>query len=489
MWRCHIERIDRIWECFPTLLPRCAFTLSDGTVSKQVSGWLPCHHANLDFVVEVRGKNIRNIVDITVRQPTPDVEPILSAQKRFRKFNIVHFDSYGKLATKAYHSLALRTVAVAYPFYTIRDIDVEVAYAHISANPCILCDQESPWANRSLLYNATKARDTVQRVANIAQHSVDWNDFDARMAWQIQLRWDTGTRRKPPLRSGIQKYKGLWTTNDEITRTRQLEAAFKPCHTNLTLGSPCPSHVPTDAVVVCLQAEDVFRWHCCVEWGTLHVLDNCPVLTGITVYVAFAHQWSVEQWCALASKLDQCRVVCIGRLDQYPRGRGQVFRDMWTSGRFTVTPVYHHATDNVAMIQSNDVQNFVKTLLQRHAGWPMQCFADEPRNWASIDTGRIWMRGRVRTVRHTGHGDTLYEEKSAKPSGTNASVMRASEYRGIPVPYVVYICSEATRPFDVHVARTHARRLLYVINCQTCLFSFERRAPERQSINPFLEKV
>ena len=59
-WTCCISRIDRIWETYPTLLPRCAFILTDGTTVKKLSGWLPCHHANISYTLEINDNNIQS---------------------------------------------------------------------------------------------------------------------------------------------------------------------------------------------------------------------------------------------------------------------------------------------------------------------------------------------------------------------------------------------------------------------------------------------
>ena len=482
-WTCYISRLDRIWEAFPTVLPRCAFVLTDGVTTRSLSGWLPCHHNNVSYILDINEKNIQQIVDITLRAKRRDDEAIRSALKRFKKYKIEHWDQYKRLATEAYVSKALWSLSLVYPLWTLQTLDLLTTYDTLLPNLLQLCDRESPLSNPKWWYDYPKALDRLQRLARIAKQDLPWDELEAQMEFQLQLRFDTGIKRRPKTLTNIQKYKGLWTTNAEIRRVRLFQESFKDVQ--LQLGSPCPSQIPTEATCLCANDEDIFRWHCCVEQGTMYTVATCPPLENTTVYIGFAHLWGVEQWAVLASKLTNCPLVCIGRLDQYPRGRGQLFCDMYDSGKFPCTPVYHHATDNVLMVETDNVETFVQEIRQKHR--ILQCFAENPHQWENIDTGRVCIRGntgwKIRTLREQGQG--LYEEKCHRPVGRNASVLRVTNYSGLPVPYSIYICSAETRPFHVHVARTHTRHLLYVVNCSTCLFSFEKTAPQRTTINPF----
>ena len=488
LWTCHISRIDRIWEAYPNILPRCAFILTDGTLVKKISGWLPCHYKNVFYTLEINDKNIQRIVNITLGVKRKNDEVIRSAIQRFKKFKIEYFQHYKSLALKAYKSKSLWVLSIVYPFWKIKILDRDLTYASLLTNLMQICDRESSLSNPKLWYNKILAKDILIQIARIAEKEITWADFDIHMNIQEQLCIDTGMKRPPLIRKNIQKYKGLWTTNAEISRTRLIAATFRPDNVQLQLGSPCPSHIPSDAICICVHDEDIFRWHCSVEWGTLYTVENCPRLKDKTVYIGFAHHWGVKHWAKLALKLPKCSFVCIGRLDQYSRGRGQIFRDMYESVKFQYISVYHKATDNVEMVQTDDIPSFIQETQQKHSNWPIQCFANNPLNWKQIDLGRVWHMGKIRTIRFgtKEHENTFYEDKCTHTHGKNASVLKIQKYQGLPVPFSVYICSEETTAFHIHVARTFTQHLLYVVNCSTCLFSFEKKAPSRITINPFI---
>jgi hypothetical protein len=482
-WTCCISRIDRIWETYPTLLPRCAFILTDGTTVKKLSGWLPCHHANISYTLEINDNNIQRILDIAKKDKRKDEQVIRSTNTRFKKDKKEHFNQYITLANKAYTSKSLWILSIIYPLWKLKTLDIEDTYNNLLANIMQICDRESRLSLSKLWYDKILSENILKNVERMAGLNIVWAEFNANMDIQCQLRTDTGIKRPPKIRKNVQKYKGLWTTNAEIQRTRIITKTFRPDNVKLQLGSPCPSHIPSDAICLCVHDEDIFRWHCFVEWGTMYSIQNCPLLQNKTIYIGFAHHWGVEQWSMLASKTTGCSFVCIGRLDQYPRGRGQIFRDMYESVKFRHMPVFHQATDNVKMVNTEDVEHFIQEIQQTPI--PIQCFSNEPSNWKNINVGRVWYMGKIRTIRTLNGCNTFYEEKCTNPHGKNASVMKIQSYRGLPVPISIYICSEKTTAFHIHVARTFTQHLLYIVNCSTCLFSFEQKAPSRITINPF----
>lgn len=485
LWVCYISRIDRIRETFPHFLPYCAFVLTDGTTTKELSGWLPCHHKNISYTLEINGKKIQRIVDIVVREKKRDDEVIRSTYKQNKNKKIDHFQCYKTIATQAYTLKQLWTLSIIYPFWKIKSMDIQNTHKTLLTNLSQIYDRESTLSNAKLWYNKTLTADVLTRVARIEQQQISWDEFNANMELQEQLRANTAIKRPPIRRKNMQKYKGVWSTNAEIKRTRIIAKTFRPDNVQLQLGSPCPSHVPSDAICICIHDEDIFRWHCFVEWGTMSTIRNCPQITDKTIYIAFAHHWGVEQWTKLAAKCKNCSFICIGRLDQYSKGRGQIFRDMYESVKFQYIAVFHQATDNVEMVFADNIPSFIEEIQQTHQNWPIQCFANDPQKWQNIDVGRVWHMGKIRTIRTLEHGNTFYEEKNTHAHGKNASVLKIQEYKGLPVPFSIYICSEETTAFHIHVARTFTQQLLYIVNCSTCLFSFEQKAPSRITINPF----
>ena len=152
-WTCCISRIDRIWETYPTLLPRCAFILTDGTTVKKLSGWLPCHHANISYTLEINDNNIQRILDIAKKDKRKDEQVIRSTNTRFKKDKKEHFNQYITLANKAYTSKSLWILSIIYPLWKLKTLDIEDTYNNLLANIMQICDRESRLSLSKLWYD------------------------------------------------------------------------------------------------------------------------------------------------------------------------------------------------------------------------------------------------------------------------------------------------------------------------------------------------
>ena len=142
---------------------------------------------------------------------------------------------------------------------------------------------------------------------------------------------------------------------------------------------------------------------------------------------------------------------------------------MIRSNKFDHIQSFHSATDNVIEVATvpNKVE-FVNKIQQKYK--VVQCFADYPIE--NIDCGRRKFTNpfRIRTIKKN---NMLYEEQRIHlpdKAGENVSVQNIRYYQGLKVSAGIFFCSEKTTPFQIHVARTHCKDALYIVECKTCLF-------------------
>lgn len=503
-----IDKLEDIWSLHPdsTLLPRVTAILSDGEREIEVSGWFPIHHRNVVYTLHLsmskNGKHFINSIDRVERKPLKDSSSIPKTDKLFRRCRkTAMFPIYTKLTEQAYSSGPLWRLCTLYSYWDLLKMNIVEADAAISNNLLALCDRESPICHRNVLYNSVRAKELVERAALLYETPPPY--VDRLIWWQRQTRSDTAVSERPDNAiHEVQYYQGKWTSQSEIERARVIKRVFGQA--SVLMGSPCPSNIPENAVVWVRTIEDAYRWKCWVDWGRLCVLELPPVQylerVGLQrvqkigactepVYIAWAHLWAVEEWVTIAPYVSG-KVTCIGRLDQYPRGRGQVFRDL-VSTRDEIVQTFHRGCENVIQASAENVCGFIANICKEHC--IVQCFADDPSKWSDIDTGRLWLSQprRIRTTCKRNSSQQVIkvfeEAPTIKPyKGRNASVVRAGAFDGLPIPVSVYICGPDTKSFDVHVACTHTRDLFIILNCTTCLFSFEHQTPRRVTINPFI---
>lgn len=493
-----IVSVDRIWKEYAELLPEAAFTLTNGTRKIKVSGWLPCHANNIQYEVKLRNeKRISAIVSVRKKGK----KGYVSKPKR------VDRKLYDALQAFSYRTPALWAAAIVYPLSKLCELCIRDLCLTLASRPRVVCTMGSQFALNKYMFDEDMAVvATNQILVTLGRTPIeDVATFKAQIQWQQRIRTDTGSFKPPPDGvENVQKYQSLWCSNEDIQAARTIADAFTPSTCTIVIGSPCESRVPRDAIVVVRNLEDAYRWKCHVSTGKLHMMrvpqvntvqlglgDITILESGRDVYVAWAHLWGVNDWCELI-RFQPVSYTCIGRLDQYPAGRGQIFKNMCDHELFSRMQTRHYGTSHVVQIEDvTDIEAFVKDVVKKHG--VVQCFADVPKDWQYIDTGRrtLGFPRRIRTIR-PGVSTieppriALYEEHHTKQAGFNASVKRVSTYDGLPVDAAIYLCKPETKAFDIHVARTHCRGTLYIVNCSTCLFSMQRRPPRRVTINPFI---
>jgi len=510
MW--YIHNITRLYFPDEHLLPTADFVLTDGTHNKKLNGWLPWHHTHVGYELILKGNRIVQVTNMKTHSKRKQKRSVIT--KTARRIGQPKFaprgytkERYLEQTRKAYESMALWTCAVVYTHWELRHMDIEQVFLALAQNVEHLVQPKSIACLPRFLFEKDHAKMLLQKI--LCQMGEvpynDWDGFEARWAWQKQL--NTAAREKPSEHiRHLEKYQDLWTTTENIEEARALASALKPDNVTLVVGSPCPSIIPEeDTVVVVRNLEDAYRWKCEVNWGTicllkvpfsmdrrieLGVADVEELTFGKTIYVPWAHLWSQTQWLAIAAR-NPVHITAIGRLDQWPSGKGQVFRDMLESDKFDTSKCYHAATDCVEMVETDDIPGFVTQVQRKHK--VVQCFGASD----DIDCDRVFLTKPYRTRTQRSIGDTdlpatcqsLYEELRVHAPDTikgNASVQAVRYYKGLKVPAGVYLCSEKTTPFDIHVARTHCKDILYIVNCTTCLFAMQKRAPARITINPFI---
>lgn len=326
----------------------------------------------------------------------------------------------------------------------------------------------------------------------------DLQGFKERMKWQLDTRYSTATREQPSEHvRAIQHYQNMWTTFNEIEQVKILKDAFDG-RCELWLGTPCQAAIG-DRCVVVATLEEAFALKCFVKTDIYMLclpfkddereqmgLPGIRLLpTGARVAIPWAHRWGIEKWLALAKRQPES-LMCIGRLDQYTRGRGQIFRQMLDAS-YPCQTGHHFKMNRVEMVSTKDIVGFVHSL-----DFPtIQCFSEEPIE--DIDTGRRWIHNprRIRTLTKRTWACAqppriaLQEEAFTLQVGDNASVINVRSLL-TPVDVGVYICTDNTKPFDIHVARSLCRHKLFVVNCSEPPFLWEAKVSSKVAISPFV---
>lgn len=510
MWFVH--RIVKILTKHKSLLPSVECILKSGKDKITVVGWLPCHHSDVGYTLTLKlkadGNSVIESIDDIVK--TKKKSSIPTSRNR----------SYTEKAEQTYNDVALWTVAVMYPILDIFSMDIDAVFQRLTTNIENVCLRDSPHA--VYLYRKEKAKEAIQ--AGLRQMGElpydDWEGFEARMAWQRETRYDTASKKKPSSHVlNVECYQSLWTTSMEIAKARAVADALTPTTTTLVLGSLSPCFVPRNACILVRNTEDAYRAHCHLEWdyaniyvlqmGVTHQMhpnkahSNTPKSLGLSlvrelpqdlphIFVAWSHLWGIEEWLTVIDKNPQS-YTCVGRLDQFIAGRGQIFRDMVESQHFPTSIQRHFFTDNVIMVNTESISEFVAEVTAKHG--TVQCFAAQSVV-CSVDTKRrqLFNPTRIRSLRDPSSTPDiklprlpLYEEycTTEKCTRVNKSVVPIHSFHGVHVHAAVYICSENTTPFDIHVARTHAREALYVVNCQRNMFAFNKTCRKRTTVHLF----
>ena len=486
-----------------SLLPTCEFVLTKGSNKITVTGFLTCHHSNIGYEVNLSGNRITSIISMKS----------IKKKSLLPKLRDRRFPNYEQRATEALTYMALWVVSVIYPIYELKKMDIDQQFQLLTNDIENLCKRGVPYAQH--LYNLDKATDCIKQ-SLIIMGEKPYNDFigfKQRMLWQKQTQYDTASYNnslgtdffgKPVCYSDLKKYKEVYSTQIDIDTTLKLASVFTPESTTLIRGS-INTGISGDIVV--LNLEDAYRVRCqstCpiymmtrpnltpAKCRKLGIGDIKLLPSGLLhINVAFCHLWGMKD----LTKLIQFQVqsyTLIGRLDQYPRGRGQFYRDMVECGKFRTEITKHVGTDNVIQITSTDIPATIAEISSKHG--TIQCFASEKLDYV-VDTGRRKLLDpfRIRSLRPRKDAlwikaprVPLYEEcyTTVEELGDNCSVTNVRSYCGVHTHACVFICSDKTTAFDIAVAKSHCREALYLINGGN-YFLLENKCQSRCTVNPF----
>jgi len=487
------------------LLPSCVFVLTRKSSKITVFGFLPCHHSNIGYELKIDNDNkIEYIISIKTIGAKQSVLPSLRSYK---------YPNYELIANQALNDVSLLVCSVIYPIRKLNLMDIEAQFNML----CVDIERSAlrgfPHAHN--LYDVERATECIDNALSICKKSPynKLKSFKARMKWQLTTRYGTATKEKPKPggiflgeeRVKLIKYNGVYSTEAAVRVVENLASVFTANTTKLVQGSL--QDITGDIVV--LNVEDAYRVRCQVGTAcNIYMMkrhDFTPAkcrnlgITGIKqlpkkknhINVAFAHLWGVEEWTQLAT-FEVESYTFIGRLDQYPHGRGQFFRDMLESNRFPSKITRHFGTDNVISIQSCDIVATVAEICSKYD--TVQCFNTDKVS-IGIDCGRRQLKNpyRIRSLRDRTDAPNIHLPKIAlheeyysyqKLLHDNASEQYVRHYRGAPINAGIFICSENTTAFDIAQAKSHCRQALYLVNgCN--YFSMESKAPSRCTVNPF----
>jgi|TARA_B110000091_G_C13784379_1_gene462629 hypothetical protein len=500
LWQ--VSRILRLWQVYPHILPPGKFIIVDTDGHKKtVSGWLPCHHGNVQYELSFKknGDIARVLWMKMLRQKKR--APVSTAGKKIDKGKFAPMgytkEEYLKQAEHAYRDQATWTVSVTYPYWRVCTCDIQQVFMALTNDPESLCTRYSSACIDSLLYSPQKALVAINNMLKTITE-VPYDDlrgFEDRMQWQLETRYSTGVLKQPSEHvRDVQHYQGIWTTAKEIERAKILKDALTD-RCEVWMGTPCRAAIG-DRCVVVATLEEAFALKCFVKTKiymlTLPFDEERRIELGlpgirelssnVDVAIPWAHRWGIDQWLKLVEKQPKT-LMCIGRLDQYTVGRGQVFRQL-VEASFPCQVGHHYKMNRVEMVTTEDVVAFVHGL-----NYPtVQCFSELPV--PGIDTGRRWISRprRIRTLTKRTCVQpprlALQEEGFTLEVGENASVVRVSSVL-TPVDVGVYICTVDTKSFDIHVARTLCRHKLFVVNCQEPPFMWDVKTASRISVSPF----
>ena len=276
----HIDSFKSVWFNEHTaLLPRVAVNVSDGQTSLLLTGWLPFHHRSVTYVLRIttprQGKaRILEVVSVTRKdlKDSSSIPSTFTKMKRVARLSEFAYKEYIARTKAAYASGPLWRLCTLYSYWRLKDMDLMAADAAIAARLLTLCDRESLWCHRDVMYHTGRARRLLQKGAAVYNMPFDVQAFDTLMDWQRATMTDTAVRVRPEHSpEGLQCYQGKWTSSAEIARAKTIGQAF--AHANALLGSPCPSNIPEDAIVWVRCLEDAYRWKCWVDWGRLCLLE------------------------------------------------------------------------------------------------------------------------------------------------------------------------------------------------------------------------
>jgi len=495
MWGIHNFEFDKYDNKRPDLLPCGLFTLCHRKQKIKASGFLPTHHSDVDFELilsKPNNKQIHKILGIIhikcnkkKKQKYKQFANKLPKQKQ---------QQYLSMAEHARKSIALWTLATVYTYYTL-PTDIDGTFNKLVNDFTDICRRGAPSNIRELIYNYEKSVATINRgLVQMGElpKAREWAKLKELHKWQRQTRYSCASSIKPSL-TFVENYKGKWVEKQDIEIHQAFVQHFRPDNTTLIQGSPSPSSIPSDAIVIVRNAEDAYKWK-------MRILNTQQIYTpkiwfektaaprGLLdlktmpfnqphVFIAYAHLWGQEDWQRLMHA-NHTSYTLIGRLDQFPSGRGQLFRDMCESKQFGTDLTRHTGAEVVEMT----TMDCIDAIVQKHG--TVQCFYNGTET-LNIDTNRRHLTKpfRIRTLKPKPDDRSLvHEEETTTGIGKNASVVNVRNFCSIPVNAGIFICSDESQSFDIHAARTHCLQVLYIIGEPPSMFAIQRRPPARNTI-------
>lgn len=486
----------------PELLAPGFFTLYRKKEKVKVTGWLPTHHSNVDFHLELSEPNDKKVCKIlNILQIKNNPKKKIQAYLRYAGKLTKNKDKYIKMAEDARNSMALWTLAVLYTYYNL-PLDINGRFLSLVEDFTKICRRGFAEALPALIYNYDKSVEIINRgLLQMGElpKAQSWTHLKQLHEWQKATKWSPASWKEPKGLYGVQKYNGKWIDSIDIDKYKELTSSITPDNTTVIIGTPNNSETPLkDAKIVVRNEEDAYKWKMNNTHTTVYILKNWPLdpkkrelrqkKLGVwplkelekdqdDVVVAYAHLWGQEDWLKLL-RTNPKKFTLIGRLDQYPCGRGQIFRDVCESKKFQTILTRHHGAEVIKTATEDDL----KSIKQRHG--TVQCFYNGKEK-LKFDLGRIQLKDprRIRTIRAQQKSSyLLYEEESTSGTFKNLSVISARHFQGVKPHAGVYICSEEDSPFDLHVARTQCKDVLYIIGEPISMFSLIRRPPSRNTI-------
>ena len=219
-WR--VFSIQKLWPSQrEDLLPRGEFTLYHKKLRQKVSGWLPSHHGDVIYTLNLSLsiKDIRKIIsiediEVSKKKARPTFQPFAKKISSDKKRG-----EYLALVNKSRKSIALWTLSVIYSFYTLPK-DIDGAFLQLADDLKRICTRRDELAVPYLVYNHEKSKKIIDRALKQMGElpkSSTWTSLDKLMEWQLATRWDTASL-KDPENGIVEKYQGKWTDKNESFR-------------------------------------------------------------------------------------------------------------------------------------------------------------------------------------------------------------------------------------------------------------------------------
>ena len=318
MW--FIKKINRLYFPEKHILPCGEFILHDeNDMERSCKGWLPCHHTNVGYDLEIKGSRIFRVIDLYLDKTKKKQKTKFISQMARRLKSVNGFENYKDMAMKAVHYVALWTCCTLYSHWELRKMNIEHIFNLLVKDIESLIEPDSEASRTKFLFQPLQqTKILIQRALRQMGELPykDWAGFEERRKWHIRMHADTGSVKKPgPHIRRLERYKNLWTTTYLIEEARSLNEHFRPDNVTLIEGSPCQNIIPNNAGIVVRTLEDAYKWKCEVTNTNIYILelafnrdrlielgvgDIAVLPKGLCLYMPWAHTWSQGEFIKLA---------------------------------------------------------------------------------------------------------------------------------------------------------------------------------------------